>query len=974
MLFFDKEIVISHTSLKIILIINKVKFYLKMRTFRISILSFAMLFCIIGLGYGQKGISNPKDTIPVDPNVIIGKLDNGLTYYIRKNKKPENRVELRLAVNAGSILENQSQLGLAHFTEHMCFNGTKTFPNNQMIDYLQKYGITFGGDINAYTGFDETVYMLKIPTDNKELYEKGFQIIEDWAHNVTMDSKEIDKERGVITEEWRLGLGADDRMRKKYFPVIFKDSRYADRLPIGDVEVIKNFPYDTLRSFYKSWYRPNLQAVAVVGDIDVKEVEAKIKQMFGGIQNPANERTRVIYEVPDNKEPLISICSDKEATNSMVLVLYKHKAKKIVTVEDYKHYLEAQLYNEMLSARFKEITDKSDAPFIQAGNDYSNFLARTTDAYELYAVPKENQMERSLEILLRENERVRQFGFTATELERFKDQMLSDLEKASKEFDKTESSKLVNEYVSNFLQKDPIPGAKNEFKLAKKLLPEIKIEDINALGKAWITDDNIAIVVTAPDREGIKLPTEQGIKDIIAKSKKEKLTAYVDNFKAEPLVKEDLKGSKIVKKVENKELGYTELTFGNGVQAIIKKTDFKNDEIMISAYSLGGTSLYPDNDFVSAFFASSVINESGVGNFDNTELEKKLKGKVVEINPYIDDLKEGFQGKCSPKDFETLLQLTYLYCNAPRKDTAAFGAFMSKLKTQIKFIGANPVYAFIDTLYKASTSNSPRSVVIPSTKQLNQVNLDVLYKIYSERFSNAADMKFFIVGNIDADTLAPMLEKYLGSLPGTGKSETWQDKSLKFPAGITDITVKKGTDPKSMVGIILDEKFEWNDKNRIAMRMAKEIISIRLIEVIREELSGVYSPQVQLQFEQYPTPEFTLLIMFGCSPKNTGKLTKACFGIFKSIRDKGPLEVDLNKAKEALIREREVDAKTNKFWMSRLESLYYNKDGVSLITDYTNKVNSITVKDIQEFAVKYFLKDHYLRVVLNPAGKPAKKK
>ncbi len=944
-----------------------------MKNLKISLLSFVMLLCFAPMSFGQKGIVNPTDTLPVDPMVIIGKLDNGLTYYIRKNKKPENRVELRLAVNAGSMQENQSQLGLAHFTEHMCFNGTKTFPGNGMVDFLQKLGVAFGADINAYTSFDETVYMLQIPTDNKETFTKGMQIIEDWSHNVTFDNKEIDKERGVITEEWRLGLGADDRMRKKYFPVIFKDSRYADRMPIGDIDVIKTFPYDTIKSFYHQWYRPNLQAVAVVGDIDVKEVETMIKTMFGQYQNPADAKTRVVYEVPDNKEPLISICSDKEATNSMALLLYKHKAQTVYTVDDYKHYLEAQLYNEMLSARFKEIGDKADAPFIQAGSDYSNFLARTTDAYELYAVPKENQIEKSIEILLMENERVRQFGFTATELERFKEQMLTDYDKAAKEFDKTESSKMVNEYVRNFLSKDPMPGVKIENKLAKKLIPEIKIEDINALAKKWITDDNIAIVVTAPEKEGTKLPTEKDIKDIIAKSKTIQLTPYVDKFKAEPLVKEELAGSKVVKKTVNAELGYTELTFGNGVQAIIKKTDFKNDEIQISAYSLGGTSLYPDKDFVSAFFSSTIINESGVGNFDNTELEKKLKGKDIEIVPYIDDLKEGFTGKCSPKDFETLLQLTYLYCKEPRKDTAAYNGFMSKMKSQMKFIGNNPLYSFIDTLYKSATSNSPRSVVIPSTKQLNSVDLDVLYKIYSERFANVGDMKFFIVGNIDADSIAPVLEKYLGSLPSNGKSETWQDKAVQFPAGITDLSIKKGTDQKSMVGIVFDEKFEWNDKNLIALRMAKEIISIKLIEVIREELSGVYSPQVQMQYEQYPTPEFSLMIMFGCSPKNTSKLTKACLGIIKSIRDKGPVDVDLAKAKEELIRAREVDIKTNKFWLSKLESVYYNKQDASSITDFNNKVNSMTVKDIQDIATKYLLKDHYLRVVLYPAGKPAKK-
>ncbi len=940
-----------------------------MRKLKALLLCVFAVSCLSTYSYGQKSTFNPNDSIPVDPNVVIGKLDNGLAYYIRKNKKPENRVELRLAINTGSVLENNSQRGLAHFTEHMCFNGTKTFSGNKMIDYLQKYGVSFGREINAYTGFDQTVYMLKIPVDNKNLLDTGMQIIEDWAHNVSFDNKEIDKERGIITEEWRLGLGADDRMMKKWFPVVFKNSLYAERLPIGDIDVIKTFPYDTLKAFYNSWYRPDLQAVVVVGDIDVKEMEAKVKQHFSGIQNPVNPRPRPNVEIPDNKEPLISIVTDKEATNSMILIVYKHKSKVNYTVEDFKTMLTANLFNEMLSARLKEITVQPDAPFIMAQSEYSNFLARSTDAYQLYAYPKENQIEKSFEMLLLENERVRQFGFTPTEFERTKEQMLNDYEKASKEFDKTESENYAGEYVENFLSKTAIPGEKNEFKLAKKLLPDIALEDVNALAAKWITDENMAVVVTAPEKEGNKMPSEKDLTDIIASSKKAVLTAYIDKFKAEPLVKEDLTGSKVVAKKENKDLGFTELTFGNGVKAIIKKTDFKNDEILVSAYSLGGLSLYPDQDYISAFFASSIINESGIGNFDNTELEKKLKGKDIEIAPYIEDLKEGLQGKCSPKDFETLLQLSYLYCKEPRKDTAAFESFMQKMKTQLKFIGSSPIYAFIDTLIITSTGNSPRSIVIPKEKQLNQVNLDLAYKVYKERFSNANDFKFFIVGNIDADSITPVLEKYLGSLPGKAKPENWLDKNPKFPEGITDLEIKKGTDPKSMVGIILNEKFEWNDKNRICLRMAKEIISIKLIEVIREEMSGVYSPQIQMDFAQYPASEYTLMVMFGCSPKNTNKLTKAVFKIIQDLRDKGPQEVDLNKTKEALVREREVDLKTNKFWLGRLESFYFNNDDAALITDYTNKVNAITAKDIQDLAVKYFLKDHYVRVVLKPEKK-----
>ncbi len=939
-----------------------------MKSLKLTFVAIIFSMSFMGYSFGQKGITNMTDTIPVDPNVIIGKLDNGLTYYIRKNTKPENRVELRLAVNAGSINENKSQLGLAHFVEHMCFNGTKTFDGNKMIDYLQKYGISFGGDLNAYTSFDETVYMLKVPTDNKNLLDTALQIIVDWSNYVAFNSKEIDKERGIITEEWRLGLGADDRLMKKYFPVAFKNSMYADRLPIGEIDVIKNFPYDTLRAFYKSWYRPNLQAVAIVGDIDVKEMEKEIKLRFSPIQNPVNERPRLDYEVPNNKEPLISIATDKEASGTMLLLVYKHKTKDIYTVADYKTLLTATLYNEMLNARFNEITQKPDAPFAMANSNYGSFV-RSIDAYQLYASPKENQIDKSFEQLLIENLRVKKYGFTETELERIKEQMLSELEKAAKESDKTESARLIDEYVSHFLEKDAIPGAKIEYKLAQKLMPLISLNDVNALATEWITDENMVIIVTAPEKEGVLVPTEKQMLDIIASSKNKELAPYVDKFKAEPLVNEaDLAGTKVVSKIENKELEYTELTFANGVQVVVKNTKFKNDEILVNAYSLGGLSLYNENEYPSAFFASNILSSSGVGNFDQTELEKKLKGKEVNISPFIDDLREGFTGNCSPKDFETLLQLSYLYCKAPRKDQVAYEAYMSNLKNQIKFLGASPIYVFYDTLFKTATSNNARTIVIPNERILNKIDFEKAFTVFSERFGNANDFKFFIVGNIDVDSITPLLEKYLGSLPVQNKKENWKDSQVKFPEGVTDLEFQKGTDPQSMVGIVLNEKFEWTDKNRICLKVAKEILDIQLVELIREELSGVYSPQVQLSYEQFPNAEFSIMIMFGCSPKNTKKLTKAVFGIFKGMYATVE-QKNIDKAKETLIREREVDLKTNKFWVNNLMSYYFNSDNSKLTTDYENMLNEITANDIKEFAKKYFKQNHYVRVVLKPEVK-----
>jgi len=929
-------------------------------------LSILLLAFMVSAVFGQDSKLDLNKPLPVDPKVRIGRLDNGLVYYIRQNKKPEKRVELRLAVNAGSIMETDIQQGLAHFTEHMCFNGTTHFPKNELVNFLQTIGVRFGADINAYTSFDETVYMLQIPTDKEGLLEKGYQVIEDWAHNVTMDGKEIDKERGVITEEWRLGLGANDRMRKIYFPVIFKGSKYADRVPIGTYEILQNFKHETLREFYHDWYRPNLQAVIVVGDINLDSAEAKIKQHFGGIKNPENAKTRTAFDLPANKEPLIAIATDKEATNHMVMLFYKHPHVIKKTIADYRSYLMEQLYTEMLNARLSEISLKQDAPFIGASTSYGQFLARSGDAYSTYASAKENQIDKSLEVLLLENERVKKYGFLESEFERQKEEILSNLEKSAKEADKTESANFCSEYASNFLSEEPIPGIKNELKFTKKLLPEITLAEINALAKIWVTDDNMALVITAPEKEGIKVPTKDQILTIIKNSKTKQLDAYVDNFKSEPLLSEELKGSKVIAKKENKEIGFTELTLANGIKVVLKPTEFKNDEILVSAYSPGGHSLISDQDFISANFSSQIVDQSGIGSFDNVQLEKKLKGKVVQISPYISDIKEGFTGSSTPKDFETMMQLTYLYFKSPRKDTAAFNTFTSQMKTQLKFIKANPQFAFYDTLYKSSYPGAKRMIIMPTENQIDQISLDKAYQIYQERFSDASDFKFFFVGNFDIDSITPMIEKYIGSLPITNRKENWKDVSADFASGITEIKFHKGTEKQGTVGLLMSGSIEWNEKNKLSIALLKGILDIKLVEVIREKMSGVYSPQAMINIEHYPKSEYNIMVMFGCSPKNADKLTKAVFGIMKELLKKGPTQVDIDKAKEAVLRERETNLKKNNYWLRKLESASFDGDDINQTLKFEEQLQAITIEDLKQLSQKCFTKDHYVRVVLMP--------
>jgi zinc protease len=931
------------------------------------------LFLLFVLGSsvlsGQTSQIDLSSPLAVDPDVRIGKLDNGLVYYIRYNKKPEKRVELRLAVNAGSVLERDDQQGLAHFMEHMNFNGTKTFPHNELIDFLQKTGVKFGADINAYTSFDETVYMLQLPTDDTVLLNKGYQVMEDWAHNALLDNKEIDKERGVIVEEWRLGLGADDRMMKKIFPVIFKGSVYANRLPIGKVDVIQNFKHDALRDFFNDWYRPDLQAIVVVGDIDPDKAEAQIKAHFSGIKNPVSEKPRTDFDIPDNKDPLIAITTDKEATQNFILISYKHPLKQEKNLGDFKDKLMAKLFTGMLNNRLNEIAQKPESPYVYANADYGRFLARNKDSYTVISLTKENLIDKSLDVLLAENERVKRFGFTKTEFERQKEDILSQYEKAAKEFDKTESMNLTNDYVSNFLTGDAIPGSRKSFKYVKNLLPEIKLEDINALAKVFVSDDNLVLAVMAPEKSGVEVPTEAAILKIIKDSKSTDLQPYVDKFREEPLVTAELKGSKIVSKKENAELGFTELKLGNGVTVVLKPTHFKNDEILLSAYCLGGNSVVPDENFMSVNYATQVIEMSGAGEFDNVELQKKLKGKNLEIHPYIDDIKEGFKGNSTPKDVETLMQLVYLYFSGPRKDTTAFKAFMSQMENNLKFMMSSPMMSFYDTLFKSAYPGYKRMVIFPTPEQLKQIDEKTVYKIYSSIFASAKEFKFFLTGNFSIDTITPLVTKYFGSLPSINRQEAWRDVSPTFPNGIVNNTLYKGTDPQGMVGIVMSEKFEWNPKNLLELNMLKEIISIKLIEVIREKMSGVYSPQVMINPEHYPKSKFQLMVMFGCAPKAADKLTKAVFSEIKKIRANGPTETDLNKAKETLIRTRETDLEKNEFWLGKIESVYYDDTDPATILNFKDRVNAITIEDLKIAANTYLKPDHYVRAVLKPEKK-----
>jgi zinc protease len=941
-----------------------------MKNSKLILISAMLAFILLQLSAQETDLNKP---IPPDPAIKIGKLQNGLTYYIKQNKKPEQRVELRLAVNAGSICETDGQQGLAHFCEHMCFNGTKNFPSNKIIDMLEEMGVKFGAELNAYTSFDQTIYMLKIPSDSMLWINRGFQVLEDWAHQVSLDDAEIEKERGVIVEEWRLGLGANDRMMTKFIPVLLRGSKYASRIPIGKVDVIKTFPHDTLRSFYNTWYRPDLMAVIVVGDIDPKLAEDKIKEYFGRIAKPAEPNKRTEYSVPDNAEPLISVVTDKEASGFSVNLMFKQPKSYSVTYNDYRNTILRDLFTGMLNKRLQEIAQKPDAPFMYAGSGYGTFIGRSVDEYSLFAGAKENQIEKCIEVVLTENERARQFGFNASELEREKKNIYSRYENGAKESDKTLSAAYADEFIRNFLERETIPGYQRKFELVKEFLPGITLEEINKLGQMWIHNNNLLALITAQEKEGVKVPSESQVLDIINLVKTKKLTAYNDNVSQSPILSEQPKASKIISRVDNKEFGFSELIFANGVRMILKPTDFKNDEILMNAFSPGGLSLYPDSDVLTATLATNIISQSGLGDLDFISLQKKLSGNTAKLNPYIAELREGVNGNCSPKDLETMLQLNYLYFTKIRKDDNAFSAYISRIKNSIKPMRAVPQVIFQDTLSKIVSQNSPRVITIPTDTQLDKIKLDRLTSIFKDRFADASDFTYIMIGNFNIDEVIPMLEKYIGGLPSINRKETWRNVSPPFPKGVLNVEVPKNSEPQSYVAMVWKGNFNWTDKDRQCFAMLMNILSIKCRESMREDQGGVYGVGISGSASKFPKPMFSVSANWGCNPDNIKKLSQTVLNEMDTLIKTGPKEIDLNKVKETLIRERETRIKENNFWASYLQNHYLQSDKLLTLDEYKNFVNSITAKDIKAVASKYLNFKNYVQVALTPAPKKENK-
>ncbi|WP_245905280.1 M16 family metallopeptidase [Gelidibacter algens] len=912
-----------------------------------------------------KNVSSEK--IPFNPEVKMGKLENGLTYYIQNNGKPENKVELRLVVNAGSILEDEEQLGLAHFMEHMNFNGTKNFEKNELVDYLQSIGVKFGAHLNAYTSFDETVYILPIPSDDPEKLEKGFQIIEDWAHNALLTSEQIDSERGVVLEEYRLGKGADERMRQNYLPKLLYGSKYADRLPIGTKENLETFDHESLRRFYKDWYRPDLMAVMAVGDLDVNTLEAKIKSHFGSIPVAKNPKKREVFDMPNHKETFIAIETDKEASMSQVQVLFKdyETATPDLTIADYKHSMVESLFGQMLNNRLDELRNSPNPPFVFGFSYHGGTYARTKEAYQSFAMTSETGQLNALKTLLEENERVKKFGFFKGELERAKKDILARLEKTYKDKDKTESERIVGEFVNNFLEEEPMPGIEWEYNFQKEEMPNITLEDVNSLITNYIKEDNRVIILTGPEKEGVAKVTEAEVQAVLDNVKNTELTPYEDKEVAAALLTNVPAAGQIVNYDKDDALGTTTLTLSNGAKVTYKITDFKNDEILFDAFSFGGTSLYSNEDYKATSFANNGLGEAGVNNFDINEMSKILSGKIVNVRPSIGTYSEGLSGNASPKDLEELFQLTHLYFTALNKNKDAYNSYKEKQKAFMTNMMSSPQFFFQIEMGKFMYGDNPRYLGFPSPEDMDNADYDLAYKKYQERFADAGDFHFYFVGNIDEKKLAEYSEKYLANLPSTTAKETYKVDDFRPLTGQHEKIVEVGKDQKSMVRMTYHGPTEYTEKEDYALQSLGEVLSIKLIEKLREEEGGVYGVGARGNINKMPYGWYSFNISFPCGPENVDKLTAATLAEVDKLVKNGPTDQDLAKIKEAQLLDYKEDLKDNRFWLRTLKNADYQGMDAKKMLDYEKSVANLTKEDLHNVAKKY-LTQGYIIGIQNP--------
>ena len=903
-------------------------------------------------------------TLPLDTKVVRGVLPNGLRYYVRANSEPRARAELRLVVNVGSIVEDDDQRGLAHFVEHMAFNGTDSFAKQELIDYLERIGMRFGPDINAYTSFDETVYTLTVPTDSAGVLEMGVQILEEWASRVSFDSLEVDKERGVVTEEWRLGQGAAARMQQREFPVLVGRSRYPDRMPIGTLESLRTFRHEALRRFYRDWYRPDLMAVVAVGDFDPVRMEELIRERFGHLVNPQNPRPRVRYEVPAHRGTVVSVATDEEATASSIGLYLKRKPTIWFGEDSYRQSLVETLASEMLTNRISERTQRPGSPFLDISTYQGRFL-HPIAVYMLNVRVPDGGIARGLQELLLEMERASRHGFTSTELEREKQVAMRRIEQRYVERHQTTSGTYAAEYVSDFAYGGWPLDIEEEYRLHRHLLAEISPREVNAMARDWIRQGNRVLLVNAPSGDSTAVPTAPELLSLMRSVRNRPVAPYADSVSTAPLLAQLPAPGTIVSERVVEEVGVTEWTLSNGVRVILKPTDFRPDEILLAGRSPGGTSLVSDADYLAAVLAPAVVQAGGLGELSVIELTKRLAGAEVGVGADITETFEMLSGAGSPQDLETLFQLVYLKFMAPRVDSSAVEAYRQQAHAWLANRSASPEQVFSDSLRAALTQGHPRARPL-SSADFEKLDVKRSVEIYRERFADASDFTFYLVGAIDPEEVRPLALRYLASLPSLRRVERGRDVGIRPPRGVVLKTVHKGIEPKALTQIVFTGDAEFGRENVYALNALAEVLQLRLREALREDRGGTYGVQVSAGASRDPRPRYQFSIGFGSDPDRVRELTEAAFAEIEKLRRDGPSPEDIEKVREMEARSRETELRNNQFWMAQLMSYDYQAWPMVGILRYPEWLEGLSGDVVRDAANRYLDPNNYLQASLLP--------
>ncbi len=903
--------------------------------------------------------------IPLDPLVRSGTLSNGLTFYVRENSKPANRLEMRLVVNAGSLQEDDDQLGLAHFVEHMLFNGTRRFPRQSLVEFFEQIGMRFGPDINAYTSFDATVFQLQVPTDSLPVVHAAFEVLQDWARDATLDPHEIEKERGVLVEEWRHGRGAAGRVRDQLLAMLFAGSRYADRLPIGDTLSLERSPAAAIERYYRTWYRPELMTIVLVGDLSADQMEGWVREYFGYLTNPPDARPRIEYRLSPGSTVQHQVIVDPEATTTAFTVYYRQPYATNSTLRAYRGLVLSRLATGMLNRRLAVIARNGlQSPFLWARLTRST-LVRLHTAYTLSGQVDEDSLLQGLEAALRELHRAIELGFTTSELERQKQVLLRSRERAHQERDHTLSSRLAQQLVHHQLGGSPVPGSERELAMMQKMLAGISAAEVHQYLRSKTATENQLIVVSMPDKAGLTPPDSRMLQEAARRAREATLTPYEDIADDEPLLSALPSSADVLQTREDSAAGITEFTMSNGVHIVVKPTQFKSDEVLFTAFGIGGTSLYSDEEYFDATLASLVVQRSGAGDFPQSVLRQKLAGKNVQVAPFVTEHTQGFNGRASATDLETLFQLIHLYATTPRADTTALQSLKNHQRSQLINRQADPATAFSDALFRAFYGDHKRRRLL-TTGDIDRLSAQRSLKIYRDRFADFADFTFIFVGNIDTGTLLTLAQTYLGTLPSLSRAESWRDVEPELPQGIVKKEVYKGSEPKSRVGIVFHGPIDYSFASAHRLQSLGMVLDIRIREELREALGGIYSASVQAGAVRIPRPSYTISLYFGCAPDRVREMTSAVFSIVDSLREAAPSPALVTRVQAQQRQAHREQLETNEFWLSALQNAWFHGESLDSVLQYEPLVDALSPADVQA-AARSWLGDRYIQVTLWPA-------